>query len=1003
MDDPGNNPENSRKFFLPLCLLSLVFFILYFIIIVWIFSGTIRSSLEFILPSTTASILAGFSLFFMGTLIFLLSLAGAIWIVHEMRGRSLAWKAGLPLCIDLGALVFSTSFISLIPLSSTQQIFGYIVAGGFIFLPLCVAYLFSNLKRPEEDPAESDSIKILSLGAGVFGIVIILLLAISALTYVPPAPEPHSDHMFDFGPPLVLISLLLFLVYIAVILPLIGGKILGLGLKYRKIPREIIGDKSTKKNDAVHRPAKDSENLLRDLRVWLTPGRKRVILIVSVGLLLIGGSLAIWNATDTTPGRTWSQVTTTSPFGSKGAFASVEHKGTLWLFGGTGNQGSYGEAWHTPDGVVWTRESSSEMVPSRMGASAVVFRDGLWFIGGITERSFTPHNDVWYSGNGLQWTEMTPEAGFSPRAGHTSVVFNNRIWVIGGHTGGNPDSFSSDIWSSFDGITWKQETPSVGFSPRAGHSSFVFNDRIWVIGGWNSTATFNDVWSSVDGTHWTLVTASTAFGLGYYNAVIFDNRMWVIKQGQGIWYSDDGATWSKLVSSPPFFQEEFSGGPPLAIVFDNRLWVFQWHNSDTGIWFTMPGGQTSCRPSVNFNADKITGPAPITVAFTDESLCRPNQWQWDFGDGAQSTEQNPEHTFSMAGNYSIRLTAKNGAGESSQSLNITVFKSVSLPNADAGKHWNRATDKVPFGNREGYSVITWRDAMWVIAGAKIGGIPVYNDTWYSRDGNNWIQAVQNAGFEARSEHGTVVFNDKLWVIGGLTDYVNETGWHFPTIKNDTWYSTDGMTWTEATSSAGFPPLRYTKSILFNDRILLFGQGVSSPGDLKSDLILWSSGDGVHWNQSFLPSINYYNRLTPSVKDNRIWVLQYAADGGFWNSLDGNNRTVATMPPISETDYAIYTDSLTVADNKFWLFRAPMPRVDGTVVYEKVHGEIWYSDDGYHWVLVTDDVPFANGVRGLNDFHLIAFDNKLWAYMDRLVSKPFSNEWDNKMEIWYSDL
>ena len=33
-------------------------------------------------------------------------------------------------------------------------------------------------------------------------------------------------------------------------------------------------------------------------------------------------------------------------------------------------------------------------------------------------------------------------------------------------------------------------------------------------------------------------------------------------------------------------------------------------------------------------------------------------WNWNFGDGTNSTEQNPVHTYSKAGNYTVNLDSK---------------------------------------------------------------------------------------------------------------------------------------------------------------------------------------------------------------------------------------------------------------------------------------------------------------------------------------------------------
>lgn len=49
-----------------------------------------------------------------------------------------------------------------------------------------------------------------------------------------------------------------------------------------------------------------------------------------------------------------------------------------------------------------------------------------------------------------------------------------------------------------------------------------------------------------------------------------------------------------------------------------------------------------------------------TIEFTDTSEGNPTQWLWDFGDGNQSTDQNPTHTYTEGGPYTITLAASNG-------------------------------------------------------------------------------------------------------------------------------------------------------------------------------------------------------------------------------------------------------------------------------------------------------------------------------------------------------
>jgi PKD repeat protein len=60
-------------------------------------------------------------------------------------------------------------------------------------------------------------------------------------------------------------------------------------------------------------------------------------------------------------------------------------------------------------------------------------------------------------------------------------------------------------------------------------------------------------------------------------------------------------------------------------------------------------------PDTNFSSNETSGNAPLTVQFIDLSSGATG-WNWNFGDGATSKEQNPMHTYSIAGNYTVTLT-----------------------------------------------------------------------------------------------------------------------------------------------------------------------------------------------------------------------------------------------------------------------------------------------------------------------------------------------------------
>ncbi|MEP6467044.1 MAG: PKD domain-containing protein, partial [Parafilimonas sp.] len=69
--------------------------------------------------------------------------------------------------------------------------------------------------------------------------------------------------------------------------------------------------------------------------------------------------------------------------------------------------------------------------------------------------------------------------------------------------------------------------------------------------------------------------------------------------------------------------------------------------------------------SAQLTADFFTagtqGCSPLNVQFKDNSVGSPTSWFWDFGNGITSSLQNPSVTYTVKGNYSVRLIIRNGA------------------------------------------------------------------------------------------------------------------------------------------------------------------------------------------------------------------------------------------------------------------------------------------------------------------------------------------------------
>ncbi len=81
-------------------------------------------------------------------------------------------------------------------------------------------------------------------------------------------------------------------------------------------------------------------------------------------------------------------------------------------------------------------------------------------------------------------------------------------------------------------------------------------------------------------------------------------------------------------------------------------------------------------PSASFLAEPFEGHNPLTVTFintSDPGTGSNLQFEWDFGNGDISTDENPIYTFETSGTFQVTLTATSSHGTSvSDSTEINV-------------------------------------------------------------------------------------------------------------------------------------------------------------------------------------------------------------------------------------------------------------------------------------------------------------------------------------------
>lgn len=94
---------------------------------------------------------------------------------------------------------------------------------------------------------------------------------------------------------------------------------------------------------------------------------------------------------------------------------------------------------------------------------------------------------------------------------------------------------------------------------------------------------------------------------------------------------------------------------------------------------------TGTGPAADFEASPLSGPAPLSVQFTDLTIGDDVEaWSWNFGDGSTSDDQNPAHTYNSAGTYDVTLSATDdtGTGAETKYAFITVTGGGSTPSGE---------------------------------------------------------------------------------------------------------------------------------------------------------------------------------------------------------------------------------------------------------------------------------------------------------------------------------
>lgn len=306
-------------------------------------------------------------------------------------------------------------------------------------------------------------------------------------------------------------------------------------------------------------------------------------------------------------------------------------------------------------------------------------------------------------------------------------------------------------------------------------------------------------------------------------------------------------------------------------------------------------------PQAAFSGTPVSGTAPLTADFSDESTGIPTGRAWFFGDESYTqawTEQTVDSRWSgrvgasmvatpdgslilMGGiddldltkeadlkktwrstDYGATWTLMNAGsgcpgryGQSSVVLsdgsillmgglagyeNVTMFNDT-WQSADYGKTWTLVNASPGWSARYFSASVAMPDGTVVLMGGRDESDTLKNDVWQSEDnGRTWTLVNANAGWSERSVHTAVAMPDGSLILMG--------GWDDISALNDTWKSVDsGKTWTLVNASPGWPARQAPVSVVMPDGSILLMGGNTDDDNYLNDM--WRSTDsGAIWTQ-----------------------------------------------------------------------------------------------------------------------------------------------------------
>jgi hypothetical protein len=251
----------------------------------------------------------------------------------------------------------------------------------------------------------------------------------------------------------------------------------------------------------------------------------------------------------------------------------------------------------------------------------------------------------------------------------------------------------------------------------------------------------------------------------------------------------------------------------------------------------------------------------------------------------------------------------------------------------------------------------------------------------------WSQVLSQTSWGTRDAGATAVHQGEMWLLGGW-NYVDDQA----VVLNDAWSSSDGIQWRQFTPPMSFG--MYPMATSFGGQILYMGGLKNSrmPNEALSNEI-WGSPNGMSWTR-LVSAADWEPRIgsTLTLHAQRLWIL----GGKVRNSADSEDRRHDVWRSDDGRRWHLVTASAPWESRAFHCAVAHRGRIwmlgggDWDAMYGR--SDVWSSIDGAEWQRHFD-APWEGRIW----HNCLSYGGRLWVIGGRLFDPIRTTD-----EIWSTE-